>query len=311
MYDLAPAGLALALRRGQLGIEIGPFVYRIRSSVPVLAERIRGHYADHPLVPDHAFADFHVSVDPPNPLRRWYHANVAFRLDGVVPFKPLPRAHAFALLESGLNWCVAQHAHTYLIVHSAVVEKNGRAVLMPAPPGSGKSTLCAGLVNRGWRLLSDELALLRPGDGHIAPCPRPVSLKNESIAVIRRFAPHATILHTADDTIKGTVAHMKPPADSVSRAHEDAPPAWIVFPRYASGEPATLKPFGKGRAFMSLATNSFNYNIAGTSGFDSLCSLVEHCQCLEFIYGDLDDAVRLFDRLAAGALERGDLRAAP
>jgi predicted ATPase len=30
-------------------------------------------------------------------------------------------------------------------------------VILPAPPGSGKSTLCAALVTRGWRLLSDEL----------------------------------------------------------------------------------------------------------------------------------------------------------
>jgi hypothetical protein len=308
--DLAPAEIARTLRRGQLMIEIGPFVYRMRSSLPALAERLGSQYADFPLRRAEEFADFHVRVDPPNLLRRWVHANVAFELDGVVPFKPLPRAHAFALLESGLNWCVAQHAHTFLVIHAAVVEKFGCAMLMPAPPGSGKSTLCAGLVHRGWRLLSDELALIRPADGLIAPCPRPVSLKNESIDVMRQFAPDATILHTADDTIKGTVAHMKPPARSVQRAAHKVPPAWILFPRYAAGEPSTLRPFGKGRALMSLATNSFNYNIAGASGFHTLCAVVERCECLEFVYGDLEDAVRVFDRLASGTLEPDDISAA-
>jgi HprK-related kinase A len=137
-----------------------------------------------------------------------------------------------------------------------------------------------------------------------------VSLKNESIDVMRRFATDATILHTADDTIKGTVAHMKPPADSVQRAAQRVPPAWIMFPRYASGEPSTLRRFGKGRALMSLATNSFNYNIAGASGFHTLCAVVERSACLEFVYGDLEDAVRVFDRLASGTLEPDDISAA-
>jgi hypothetical protein len=43
-----------------------------------------------------------------------------------------------------------------------VLERGGRALLLPAPSGSGKSTLCAGLAFNGWRLLSDELALLDP-----------------------------------------------------------------------------------------------------------------------------------------------------
>ena len=60
-------------------------------------------------------------------------------------------------------------------------------------PGSGKSTLAAGLVYRGgWRLLSDELALLSLGDGAVSALPKPISLKNESIAIMKRFAPGAS-----------------------------------------------------------------------------------------------------------------------
>ena len=65
----------------------------------------------------------------------------------------------------------------YLIIHAAVVERNGFALLLPAPPGSGKSTLCAGLIHHGWRLLSDELALIDPETATLQAIPRPVSLK--------------------------------------------------------------------------------------------------------------------------------------
>lgn len=296
--ELPAAAARRALRAGTLALEVGPFVYRLRTSVDLVAERVHAHYGEFPLASANDFADFEVAVDAPNPLRRWFHANVEFRIDGHVPFRPLPRAHAFALLESGMNWCVAQEAHTYLVVHAAVVARDGRAVLMPAPPGSGKSTLCAGLINRGWRLLSDELALIRFDDARIAPCPRPVSLKNESIALIRGFAPGAAVVHTADDTVKGTVCHMTPPADSVQRAGEPAEPRWIVFPRYLAGEPAALRSHGQGRAFMALAENAFNYNIAGVRGYETLCRVVERSRCLEFAYSDLEEAIRVFDALA-------------
>ena len=62
------------------------------------------------------------------------------------------------------------HAHQYLIIHAAVVEKNGLAAILPAPPGSGKGTLTAGSVLSGWRLLSDELTLIDRLSGRSTRC---------------------------------------------------------------------------------------------------------------------------------------------
>ena len=95
------------------------------------------------------------------------------------------------------------HAHHYLLLHSAVIEREGCAVIMPAPPGSGKSTLCAGLVHRGWRLLSDELALISLTDTSITPLGRPISLKNQSIDVIKEYVPGAIFNRVTHDTSKG------------------------------------------------------------------------------------------------------------
>ena len=60
------------------------------------------------------------------------------------------------------------HGALFLLVHAAVLERDGRAVVMPGPSGVGKSTLCAALVARGWRLLSDEVAMIRTA-GRSAP----------------------------------------------------------------------------------------------------------------------------------------------
>jgi HprK-related kinase A len=291
--------LRSALVAGQLCLQTGVFTARVRSTIPQVAEGIGLLYGDYPASTGAAFADFDVHLRPGAGLRRWVRPQVVFDLDGASPFRPLPLAQAFPMFEWGLNWHISSRAHSYLMIHAAVIEKNGRAAILPAPPGSGKSTLCAALVLSGWRLLSDELTLVRLADGLLQPVPRPVSLKNASIDVIRAFAPAAVFSPPVADTIKGTVAHLKAPAASVRRAHETARAAWVIFPRYVAGAPALLEPMTPARTFMQVADNSFNYSTLGAAGFVALGKLIDSAAGYEFSYGCLDEALALFERLAA------------
>jgi len=294
--DLADAELRQRLRHAGLRLHTGPFTTLIQSAIPSVAEGIAQLYADFPLAPADGFVDFHVHLAPPRNLRRWIQPQVLFLHDDIPPFEPLPLDQAFPMLEWGLNWCVTTHAQQYLIIHAAVVERNGCAAILPAPPGSGKSTLCAALVNRGWRLLSDELTLIR-SDGVIVPLARPVSLKNASIDIIRAFEPTAIINRESRDTAKGTVAHMKPPSDALARVAETAMPAWIIFPKYAAGAITQLNPRPKAQTFMELANNAFNYTLHGAQGFALLDRVVSACACYDFTYSRLDEAINTFAEL--------------
>jgi HprK-related kinase A len=297
--ELAAEALARVLKGPGLRLRTGPVVTCIASPLDEVAEAIALLYGEHPV--DDGFADFHVRISRPAGLRRWLKPQVQFQFDGRPPFYPLPGDQGFPILEWGMNWCVSTTCHQYLIVHAAVVERGGRALILPAPPGSGKSTLCAGLVHRGWRLLSDELTLLDPSSGQVIPLPRPVSLKNASIEVIGRFAPQAVLSPTVHDTLKGSVAHMKPSAESVSRALEGATPRWVVLPRYDAGAPARLEGMSKGRAFMQLVDSAFNYHLHGRNGFEVVANAIEACDCFEFVYGDLEEAAAVFAELEARA----------
>lgn len=295
--DLPLPELARRLARGNLLIQISPFVARIETSIDSVVRGISMMYRQFSILGEDRFADFHVRVASPRGLRRWLRPQVNFDVDGKAAFKPLPLAQAYPMLEWGLNWCIAAHSHQFLIMHAAVVEKDGLAAILPAPPGSGKSTLCAGLVSRGWRLFSDELALYDMQTRRLLPLSRPLNLKNESIDVIRRFEPSAQMTAPVPHTAKGTVALMAPPAESVRRLGEPAMPAWIVFPRYQAGAPAQFEAFSKARASWMLAEQSFNYDIHGRTGFEALTQMVDGCSCYEFSYGDLEEAVRMFSGL--------------
>ncbi|MCU0811058.1 MAG: HprK-related kinase A [Thiobacillaceae bacterium] len=266
--------------------------------MPQVADGLLRLYADFPL-DEGDFRDFHVRVGPPQGLRRWLRPQINFWYDDHSPFKPLPANHAFALLEWGLNWCVAGHAHHYLMLHAAVLEKNGRALVLPGDPGAGKSTLTAALMLAGWRLLSDEITLIDRDDGLLVGLARPVSLKNASIDVIRRAYPDAVIGAPAYDTHKGTVAHLKPSADSVARVGEKARPAWIVFPKWRDGSQVRLSPHSRADAFLHTASHAFNYSLLGGLGFELNAALMDASACYDFEYSRLDDALQVFAELAA------------
>ncbi len=220
-----------------LVFQFGPFNIRIRSDLGEFAELAHSLYQPYPLAATDAITDFHIGISRPKGLRRWVRRQSLFSVDGRSPFAPYTVEHAFPALEWGINYCVATRAHHFLMLHSAVVEREGRAMLFPAWPGHGKSTLCAALIHSGWRLLSDEFGLVRPDDGMLLPMPRLIPLKNESIDVIKRFRPEAVLGPSFFGTRKGTVAHVRPPEDSIRRAQEPGPATL-----------AGLSPLGRRRA---------------------------------------------------------------
>jgi HprK-related kinase A len=257
-------------------------------------------YQDFPVDEGGGLADFHVSIRrPAGPLglRRWWRQQAMVYLDDARPFEPLPIDMAVPMLEWSINWCAATRANQYVMIHAAVLERDGWALVLPGVTGAGKSTLCAGLALRAWRLLSDEFALIRPADGQVHPWPRPISLKNASIEVIRRWAPDARLSTPVPNTNKGTVAHVCPPAGSVARAGEPAMPAWIVFPTFARDAAPRLTRLSRARAFFKLAECSFNYESLGLRGFTTLSRMIDRCDSYEFTYSSLEDAMRLLGAL--------------
>lgn len=301
LRGLALPALVDVLRHGRLSIQTGPLIFRVQTSLRDVAVSIHALYADFPCAIDAEFSDYWISVRLPTNLRRWFRRQAEFVMDGELPFEALPRDQAPALFEWGMNWTIAASSHQWFTIHAAVIEAGGAAAILPAPPGSGKSTLCAALVLRGWRLLSDELTLLDPDSLAAHGLARPINIKNQSIDIIRAFAPTALWAPEVYDTKKGRVTHLAPPAESVMRMDEPASPRWIIFPRFVPDAAAELTPRSKSQTFIDLARNSFNYGTLGEAGFRVIAALLDRCDCYDFTYSKLDDAIEAFDYLAAEA----------
>jgi HprK-related kinase A len=275
----------------------GPFNISLKTDNAFFSHLFFNLYQHLALIPEDSIFHYQISLHNPSSFRKWIKPQLIFNIDNILPFEPYPSNHGLPLYEWGLNWCIGTTAHQYLMIHSASVEKHGKGLIFPAMPGSGKSTLCAALSYNGYRLLSDEFAIIRHDDGEILSAPRAIGLKNESINLIKSFLPAAWMGPSFEKTRKGTVAHLAPPRESLIKQHETATPSIIIFPRYRKGSKTRLTPISRSQAFTRLSNNSFNYQLSMETGFISLSRLIKSCDSYEFEYSDLHQAIEAIDSI--------------
>ena len=268
-----------------------PFVFHITSHHQSVIDNLELLYGERAVLTDDysGYIDYYVSITHSGGIRRIVNDQARFLCDKMEPFKPLNRSQAFAMLEWGLNWVVAAHEVSHLIIHSAVLAKDGKAVIFPAPPGSGKSTLTAFLSRNGWRLLSDEMALITPLTSTVTPFVRPVCLKNDSINLVKAWYPDDTFSTIAKDTHKGDVVHMAPGAEAVETESETAEIVGIVFPKYNKNVFFDVYDMDQATAYTALAENAFNYSVLQEKGVKSVIHLVENAASFEVEYNDLEE----------------------
>ncbi|MCG8611566.1 MAG: HprK-related kinase A [Pseudomonadales bacterium] len=282
-----------------LGINIGYFKVHLETHSDEVLRWVKTLYSEFPRTDlQQDFHDFHIRISPPTQLRRFIRPQIQFYFNEHAPFVPLPRSQAVPMFEWGLNWCIANHAHQYLLFHAAGLAKNDTFVLLPAPPGSGKSTLTAALMLHGWQLYSDELVMIDLKNNQVHGLSRPINLKNNSIDLITNTFSNSVMSSKFHDTAKGTVALLKPTGYSVQNVLTKRPVTHILFPKFERDSHLQSKTLSKTDAFMDLIANSFNYLVLGNAGFQCATQLVDSAECLTMKYSNFSDAFRFFDRLA-------------
>ncbi|WP_430459062.1 HprK-related kinase A [Sphingomonas parapaucimobilis] len=276
--------------RHQIILRVGPVGFRVGSDWQAPIAALDALYRDYPRS---GFADYNVRLEAVSPWRRWVWPSVRVAGDyWLADASPLPLTQGLLAAEMGMNLQVALGHRRHLLLHAAVVARGDRAILMSGVSGAGKSTLALMLSQRGWRFLGDEFAMIDPDTGLAYPFPRPVSLKNESLALIPegyRVGPLLT------GTPKGDVRHVAPPAAAVSAMEEPAQPALLIFPRF--GFPSALSGLAPTETFMRLTQASTNYVAMGEAGFRALTRLRAQVPAVALDYPDGEAGVAAVEAL--------------
>ena len=284
-----------ALRTDGLGLDIFGFRCLVTSNTGLLTSPLHFLYPRYPaeIIPN-GFFDFHIAL---NESRHFLgKKTVHFLWEDKSPFPDLPLDQAHALFEWGLNWCIATASGSDIVIHAAVVERDGMALVLPGEPGSGKSTFCADLVFKGWRLLSDELTIIDPKTGLVRPFPRPISLKNSSIDIVAERHPAAPMSGRITDTRKGDIAYIRPPDSAVDSA-EAVKISRVIFPKYIAQAELELTPLTKAFGFSRLLENTFNLDLLNKQGFAQYADSISDTDFFDLSYSDLDQVHRCLAEL--------------
>jgi len=271
-----------------LSLSLAPFSFKLSTNIPLVNSNLEKLYPSY-CFEEQAFTDYFLQVHNSGLIRQLFRKQARFLCDLREPFKPLDYSQAFAMLEWGMNWTVASHEMSFLLVHSAVLAKDGKASLFPAPPGSGKSTITTHLAFNGWQLLSDEMALINLKTGRCHPFVRPICLKNNSIKLAKKWFPHASFSSIAKDTHNGDVIHVSPPISSWDMRFEEAEIVGIIYPQYTAGNILEIEALDNSNSFMQLSNNAFNFTALGKIGFDTIVKTVEKAKSFRVWHYNLID----------------------
>jgi hypothetical protein len=195
-------------------------------------------------------------------------------------------------LARDLSLYVAEHARGLLFVHAGVVGWQGRAIVLPGPSYTGKSTLVAALLRAGATYYSDEYAVF-DRRGRVHPFLRPLSLREQPEGRQKRYAI---------DALEGG-AGTKP-----------LPVGLVAMTRYRDGAQWRPRPLSCGEAVLALLANTVSARRQPDVAFRTLRQVVSHAPAVKGSRGEAHETVEALVRMVCetgrpadgrrGALER-------
>jgi hypothetical protein len=177
-------------------------------------------------------------------------------------------------------------------VHAGVLEYAGKAVLLVAPSGSGRSTTAWALVHHGFRYLSDELGPIDLRTVRVHPYPRAITLKSR---------PPRSYPLPAETLSSSRGFHVVTAAMSSGIRSTTAPVGAIFFLRYAPQATApSAERIGTAQASARLYANALNALAHPEDGLDGAIRIARRAACFDLSSADLAATCTLVQSILDG-----------
>ncbi len=215
------------------------------------------------------------------------------RCDDVPVFSDATAFHVLGTLLWHVNAQATQRTMPgHVLLHAAAATWDGRAVVLPAPMESGKTTTVTGLLLAGFGYLTDEAAAVSLTDLHVEPFHKSLSVDNGSWPVLAGLR---------EQDAGGMPAQWQVPVSSLgtSSLSSRAPVAFVVLPKYVAGADTVLEPLTPATAALELCASTFQFLADPIRNLEGLATLCRTVECYRLTIGDLDAAVTLVRELVS------------
>lgn len=178
---------------------------------------------------------------------------------------------------------LADKAENTHCLHSAAVAKNGKALVIPANSGAGKSSFTTWLSANGFDYLTDEIILIDE-DRKIDGLARPIQIKPHGIDAVQR------LIIDQDLVQPGKFANALPVACVGGKASEQVKHdlSLFIFPQYKKDAEYSFTQLSSADAGMKLMANHVNARNLEGHGFREMMDIIRSTPCYALEYGGFD-----------------------
>jgi hypothetical protein len=177
-----------------------------------------------------------------------------------------------------------------LWLHAGAAAWQGRAVLIAAPGGQGKSTLVTRLCGRGWAYLGDDVIPLDPTSGVARAFPQTPAFRKDPARDVA--PPDVSGLPKVDVPLDpGSVCRRATPVGTLIRP---------IFRRHGSTE---LSPCGPAEAGLALLTSALNFPRHREAAVQAVARLVDRVPAFQLTYARPEVGAELIARAHGGDLQ--------
>ena len=203
-----------------------------------------------------------------------------------------PAAGAHAVMEALMRvW--ALRCRDGLMLHAALMSKQGRGLLIRGESGAGKSSLAAWLLQQGWTYHGDEQMYAQASDGPWEGFVRPLCFKGDWAARFPALAaPPESIARVGGQTLVSPNLFGQDALPAVS-----VRPGLMLFPAFRPGAEFSLQRVPAGQATMHLVQGILNGGNLNNRGVAQAAEIARVCPGYQLSYGHFDQLAPLLEML--------------
>jgi hypothetical protein len=199
-------------------------------------------------------------------------------------------SEAFLLIDAlitNINALLFKEVDEFLIIHAGAVKKDGRLLFFPGFSGSGKSTITALFVLKGWEYLGDDLIFINLKDKKIYPYPIPLRLKDPP-QELKALVESASDLKAEKFIWEGQDFLYLLPEMGLKTPFDSEELDALLFPFFSPGKSFSLRQLNATDIFKRLLIHSINFSSCPREAFDLVFALSKKTVGHEATFGHFE-----------------------
>lgn len=192
-----------------------------------------------------------------------------------------------AEIRERVQYRLIEREHNAMMLHSAAIVHEDRAILFPAHSGAGKTMLAAWCISQAEQVLTDELVAVLPS-GSVTAFSQALNVKRHGMPVAESFPGILPVLTSAPGA--GLGGRFLPlPAPRVSQPIR---PAGVIFLQYTPGQWCSTRRLSQGETLSRLLSSLVNSHNLSRRGLEQANMLAAAVPAYRIRYDNLPSLMR-------------------